>query len=88
MLKEPTFTEPISFTKTNQYGCGSDDEDDVYTITEWLNHVKEGSFIDYDGFGYLVKDKKADPRQIIKPSMVKKGEFNPHDATHIIWFNR
>lgn len=42
-------------------------------------------FIDYDGFGHPVKDRKCDPDIYIKPS--KRHEI-PEDATHIVWYNR
>jgi hypothetical protein len=75
----------VKFTKTNQYGRGPEDEDDVYTVKEFLDCVNAGGFIDYDGFGFPVKDKKADTSIYIKPS--KCNEI-PQDATHIVWYNR
>lgn len=80
------YTEPVMFTATNRYGCGPDDEDDVYTIDEFMQHVKAQAFIDYDGFGHPVKDGKADESICIYPSRAK--ETIPGDATHIVWFNR
>ena len=87
-MKTPIYETPVKFSATNRYGCVPDDEDDVYTIKEWIAHVREGSFIDYDGMGQLVKDGKADESQYIKPSMVKNGTFIAFDATHVVWFNR
>ncbi len=84
----PDYREPVSFTKTNQYGCGPDDEDEVYTVAEWIEHCIQGSFIDYDGCGYLVKGGKSDPSVMVTPSMVTEGTFDPQDATHVVWFNR
>jgi len=80
-----SYSKPIKFSSTNNYGCGPEDEDDVYTIEEFKEHVKAGSFIDYDGFGEPVKDGLADPSIWIKPSKIKEI---PKDATHIVWFNR
>lgn len=60
-------------------------EDVIYTIKEFKEHVINGFFIDYDGFGYPIKNNKADPKIIIKPSKMKEI---PKDATHIIWFNK
>lgn len=79
------YTNPVKFTKTNRYGCGPDDEDDVYTIKQFLSHVKDRSFIDYDGIGHPVKNKKADVTIDIYPSKVDRI---PKDATHIVWYNR
>ena len=79
------YTRKVKFSSTNRYGCGPEDEDDVYTIEEFLNCVKCNAFIDYDGFGYPVKDGLADEGIQIYPSQIDKI---PKDATHIIWFNR
>ncbi len=79
------YSYPVKFSKTNQYGCGPDNEDDVYTVEEFKWHVEHDSFVDYDGYGYPVKDKKADKSILIQPSTVTKI---PECATHIVWFNR
>ena len=75
----------VRFTKTAQYGCGPASEDDVYTVEEFRQYCENGMFIDYDGFGHPVKDKKADTSICIVPSKLKRI---PADATHIVWFNR
>ena len=55
------YTEKVNFTVTGRYGCGpKGEEDDVYTIKEFKEHVASGAFIDYDGFGFPVKDSLAD----------------------------
>jgi hypothetical protein len=74
---------PVKFSTTNNYGTSS--EDDVYTIKEFENRCETEAFIDYDGFGHPVKDKKSDNSILIKPSRL---EEIPKDATHIVWFNR
>ena len=76
-------TQPVSFTETNRYGCGFGD--DVYTVKEFKQRVKNEDFIDSDGYGHLVKDSKCDPNIYIVPS--KLYEI-PEDATHIVWYNR
>lgn len=80
------YDKSVKFSSTNRYGCGPDDEDDAYTVEEFMEHVKNGSFIDCDGFGEPVKDGKADPDIWIYPSEAK--ETIPEDATHIVWYNR
>lgn len=80
-----TYSKPVKFTKTGQYGCGPEDEDDVYTVEEFKRFCTSGAFRDYDGFGYPVKDGLADEDIYIVPS---KLDRIPADATHIIWFNR
>lgn len=79
------YTDPVIFSSTGNYGCGPEGEDDVYTAEEFRLCVKGGGFIDYDGYGHPVKDKKADPSINIYPSKIKEI---PADATHIVWFNR
>lgn len=80
-----SYTSPVNFSATNRYGSGPEGEDDVYTVAEFLAHVKCGSFIDYDGFGHPVKDGMADKGIWIKPS---RPSAIPSDATHVVWFNR
>lgn len=80
------YTEKVNFSTTNRYGCGPDDEDDVYTVAEFMDHVREGSFIDYDGHGHPVRDGLADETIFINPSSAHA--LIPNDATHIVWFNR
>jgi hypothetical protein len=79
------YTKPVKFSSTGNYGCGPEDEDDVYTVKEFLKHVKCHAFIDYDGYGHPVKDGKCDPSIDILPSKVDEI---PKDATHIVWYNR
>lgn len=78
------YTQPVNFTSTGNYGCGKEDEDDVYTIEEFLDCVKSHSFIDSDGYGHPVLEKKCDISIFIQPSNVKNI---PKDATHIVWYN-
>lgn len=79
------YTSPVKFSGTNRYGRGPDGEDDVYTVAEFLAHVRNRGFIDYDGFGHPVKDGKADESVYVKPS---RASEIPADATHVVWFNR
>jgi hypothetical protein len=60
-------------------------EDDVYTVEEFKEMCECGGFIDYDGFGYPVKDSLADENITVFPSKLNKI---PLDATHIVWYNR
>jgi hypothetical protein len=60
---------------------------DHMPITDWLDCVKCGGFIDYDGTGNLATvDQMSDEE--VRPSMVKKGWKAPDWATHVVWFNR
>lgn len=79
------YTKKVKFTKTNLYGCGKFGEDDVYTVEEFIECCRCFDFIDDDGWGYPVKDNKADLEVIIYPSIV---HLIPEDATHIVWYNQ
>lgn len=79
-----SYTKKVKFSEVNTYGCGPD-EDDVYTVEGFRNIVGFGGFIDYDGFGYPVKNGLSDEKICIYPSRLKDI---PDDATHIVWFNR
>lgn len=80
------YTESVKFSVTGTYGNATHpDEDDVYTIEEFKDFCSSGAFIDYDGFGYPVRDKKCNPAVTIKPSRL---DDIPEDATHIVWYNR
>jgi len=85
-LRKPKYTRKVKFSETNRYGCGPESEDDVYTVEEFLEHVDEYNFVDYDGHGYPVKDGLADETICILPSEARRTI--PKDATHIIWFNK
>ena len=61
-------------------------DNDVYTIMEFNENCECGGFIDYDGFGYPVKEGKADPTISVYPST--RHKVIPKDATHVMWFNR
>lgn len=80
------YVKEVIFTKTNQYGCGPSDEDDVYTVEEFLEKVRTRSFVDYDGWGHPVRDKLADPKIYVYPSTAR--DTIPADATHIVWYNK
>lgn len=61
------------------------DYGDLMPVNEWLDCCEMGGFIDYDGFGYPVRDMRECPDLCLFPSM---RHLVPKDATHIIWFNR
>ena len=72
------------------------DDDDVYTLDEWIGMVESGGFIDYDGMGdYALNGEKASLKSSVAnrfdpwvyPSDVKKGKIDRR-FTHIIWYNR
>jgi hypothetical protein len=66
---------------TRDYTEEVPEDADVYTVDDFNQAVKEGSFGNYDGSGYWVKDDK----------MSREDEFFsslPLDATHVAWFNK
>jgi hypothetical protein len=69
------------------------DNGDSFDITNWINRVKDGSFIDYDGHGNFAF-KRADgvyvvQKLAIKPSDITRWGITPPSwATHVIWYNR
>lgn len=59
---------------------------DMFTIEEFKNRVKSGSFIDDDGYGYYATDdSKSDI--YVYPSDFTENIYRD-DFSHIIWFNR
>jgi len=73
MLKTP------EFKKISNYG-------DVMSLESFIECVKDGGFIDYDGFGRYVKDDKESDINIY-PSDIGYGAVRK-DFDTIIWFNR
>ena len=80
------YDQRVKFSATNRYGNGPNNEDDVYTVAEFLSHCDGGSFVDYDGYGHPVKDGLRDGNIWIYPSSARSDI--PKDATHIVWYNR
>lgn len=72
-LKEPEFKE---------LSKGAD----RMSLIDFIEDVKDGYLIDYDGFGHYVKDNKDSGITII-PSDVEKNSIRK-DFTEIVWFNR
>lgn len=73
MVKTPKFSE------LSTYG-------DVMSLEDFIDNVKCGGFIDYDGHGRYVKDGMESDITIY-PSDVKRGTIRK-DFDTIIWFNR
>ena len=59
---------------------------DVMTLKDFIDEVKSGGFINYDGFGRYVKDNKETNIEIY-PSDVKNNAIRT-EFTEIIWFNK
>ena len=70
----------ITFKPIPDYG-------DLMTIEAFLEHLKKGFFMDYDGTGrYAFKDKQSDYMFDINDYKY----FKEYDKrfTHVMWFNR
>jgi hypothetical protein len=61
-------------------------DDCVMSLKEFISQVKNGMFIDYDGWGYYVKDGKRTNVQIL-PSDIKYRAIRKEFDT-IVWFNK
>ena len=62
--------------KLTEYG-------DLMTIEVFKTYVDDGFFIDYDGYGRIVKDKLMGG--YVKTSRIANIT---DDETHIMWYNR
>ena len=76
---------------------------DVMPLESFIDCVKSGGFIDYDGHGYL-SDGKRMSNMIVVPSKFEQGQTSifdilvehnemtwgriPEWATHVVWFNK
>lgn len=58
----------------------------VMSLADFIECVKEGGFIDYDGFGSYVKDNRESNISIY-PSDIDNNVIRPGFDT-IIWYNR
>lgn len=65
---------------------------DLFTLEEFVERVKDGSFIDYDGSGYYafkVGDHHPGQvsNQVARPSEILKGNVDCY-WTHVAWYNK
>jgi len=58
----------------------------IMSLEDFIDNVKCGGFIDYDGYGNYVKDGKTTDINI-HPSDVKHGAIRK-DFDTIVWYNR
>ena len=59
-------------------------------LAQFVECVKSGGFIDYDGTGYYANDHEYFPDYSARPSEIKSGQIKgkKHKFTHVLWFNR
>lgn len=91
-FREPESTELISLEKQRKLLVEPEydevpDYGDVMSLSDFIECVKDGGFIDYDGFGHYVKDGKEVCNIDVRPSDVEAGTIRGEFDT-IIWFNR
>jgi len=55
-------------------------DDDIYTVEEWVQAVKDGWVGNYDGNGYWVKNGLRSNDEVFSTE--------PLDATHVVWYNK
>jgi hypothetical protein len=72
----PCKSDGVSITK----------DDCVMTVAKFIEDVKSGCLIDYDGWGYYIKDNKR-TNIMVFPSDVKYNAIRKEFDT-VIWFNR
>jgi hypothetical protein len=61
---------------------------DLFTLEEWIDCVKGGGFIDYDGSGNYSDGKRESNKNVI-PSDVSGGFLLKNkEFTHVVWYNR
>jgi hypothetical protein len=71
--------KPYTLSEISDFG-------DRMSLEHFIDNVKCGGFIDYDGFGYYVKDGQ-ETDIMIHPSDVKNNAIRT-EFTEIIWFNK
>lgn len=60
---------------------------DCYTISDFIDTVESGGFMDYDGSGEFV-DKTGEPLGRIRCNAEWLRYNTPKDATFIMWYNK
>lgn len=60
---------------------------DLMTIQEFIECVKDGTFIDYDGFGNYATATHVS-NAYLQPSDIKDKGFDVLNFTHVLWYNR
>ena len=63
-----------------------DEEDDIYSIEEFINSVKSGSFRDNDGTGYLIKNGKQTDIYINPSDFETTIDVSRYEG--VVWYNK
>jgi len=84
--KVSTISRLLRVTKTPTFENDIPAYGDIMSLKDFIENVKCGGFIDYDGSGNYVKDGKESDISIY-PSDVKYGAIRT-DFDTIVWYNR
>lgn len=60
---------------------------DKFTIEEFIQHVRDGLFINYDGSGYYATEEEVSRIPAI-PSEIEYTQWGMTGFTHVAWFNK
>ena len=73
---------PVVSSSADRYNkkLDQDWDDDIYTVEEWRQAVKDGCFCNFDGSGYWVKDGLKSSDEVFSTPKL--------DATHVVWHNK
>jgi hypothetical protein len=80
LYRKRRYIQPYKLSESSNIG-------DVMSLDHFIECVKMGGFIDYDGFGYYMKDG-METDVMIKPSDVKHNMVRSDEFSEIQWFNR
>jgi hypothetical protein len=59
----------------------------LMSVDKFVESVKEGYFIDWDGSGYYTNGETYSYADEAVPSEIDEGKINKN-FTHVIWFNK
>jgi len=61
---------------------------DVFAIKDFIDHVRTGGFIPYDGFGYYWDEEKQDETEFKTSFDVDELKKKAKQYKYVIWYNR
>ena len=76
----------LRLKKTPSLEYGKEWKGDLYELEKFISMVRNGGFIDDDGWGYYATETTKSDISIY-PSDISENIYRT-DFTHIIWFNR
>lgn len=80
-------TTPTTQLQTDLEPIEDWERDCLMTVETFANSVKNGRFIDYDGFGELATETHKLGGEVI-PSSFNLERAKAKGATHVVWYNR